>query len=759
MLEAKAPAEKTENTRNFRPLWRGELAVLGLLFVLAVIFTWPLITRFTYSVPGEDHKDVWMMVWNLWWVRHAIETFQNPFQTDLLYHPIEPGLYLHTLHFLKGLVSLPVQYLFDLLGGAAHGAVAAYNFCVLLSFTLSGYGAYRLAWWLWGNRGAALLAGVAFGFNTFHFSHLLGHLNLLSTEFIPFYLLFFFKTLTEREHWKRNALVAALFLTGTMLSDLQFVLYLAIFSVLALLYVAGRHLLRREKEQLLPLLGRSVALVGMFLLLTPWFTIPLAQEIIGNPNSVPKREETIYSADFLAYFVPSPFHPLWKDTISKVIKPWTASLIEKLVFPGYTLYFLTLAGVTLALWQGRKSRLVRELGRRDKKPLYAIGPGFLALVALVFAVLSFGRRLHINGEEVGPPLPGSIIYDLPVLNISRVPSRYGMITILCVALLGSWGLAKLLERVLSAGSPTRFSHRNVLVGVVCFVMAFELFPAPYQMSDFYVAQFYQNLAKSPDDGAIFNLPALPYDTTYMEAQIIHQKPIIGGFLARNPVYSIYDGVPVFQQFRTYETAPKADFLPANPLSLDVLRWFGVHYVAVHEDRAPVRSQTDKILSLAYRLFPQGPAYQGDNLQVFEVTPGSTSEAFFYNPLLSTWHEAEPDGQNGMYRWANAKEAKIEFYSGQARRLELEFPVWSFHEPHLLELYLNGQKLPDGSREVALEPQIIRVTLELKAGRNEFTFKIGGKTNRPSDFNPGPDTRSLSIAVGQIKFLNNQSTSR
>jgi hypothetical protein len=113
----------------------------------------------------------------------------------------------------------------------------------------------------------------------------------------------------------------------------------------------------------------------------------------------------------------------------------------------------------------------------------------------------------------------------------------------------------------------------------------------------------------------------------------------------------------------------------------------------------------------------------------------------------------------MYRWANAKEAKIEFYSGQARRLELEFPVWSFHEPHLLELYLNGQKLPDGSREVALEPQIIRVTLELKAGRNEFTFKIGGKTNRPSDFNPGPDTRSLSIAVGQIKFLNNQSTSR
>jgi hypothetical protein len=748
------PAEENSTTApvSLQPkIWRRELAIVGLFALIAVVFTWPMVLHFRESVPGEDHKDVWMMVWNLWWVRHAFETGQNPFQTDLLFYPMQPGLVLHTLHFWNGVVSLPIQYIF---GGAAHGAVAAYNFCVLLSFTLGAYGSYRLASWLWGDWRAALIAGLAYGFSTYHFSHLLGHLNLLSSEFIPFYLLFFLKTLTERAHWKRNAALSVMFLIFTMLLDLQYVLYLAIVCFFILLYITGKLLWRKHGRELLPLLGRAAAIVGVFAVVTLPFTIPLAKEIT-DPNIVPKREENIYSADLLAYFYPSPFHPLWGDSLSRAIKPWTATLIEKLVFPGYTIYLLILIGLGLGLRSRIKREPKKTTATPNNRPLLP-GVGFWLVVAGIFAVLSFGRRLHINGVEHGPSLPASVIFDLPILNVSRVPSRYAIITILTLGLVAAWGLTKLIALSGEWSASRKIKTRNyALVGLSFFLLAFELFPAPYQMSDYKVAQFYRNLASDPGNYAIFSVPVIAYDTTYMEAQIEHGKPIIGGFLARPPLYPAFNGVPVFEQFRNAETAPKPDILPYEPLSLDVFRYWNVRYLVVHEDRVQGQNQLDKLLSLAYKLFPSGPVYKGESLQVFEVPPASAESAaqvFFYNPELNTWHDAESDGKNGSYRWAKEREAKLEFYSGQPRKLEMEFPVWSFHEPHSLEVYLNGVKLPDASREIGTTPQNLRLSLDLKQGRNELTFKIGGNINHPADFAPSSDTRPLTIAIGQIKFL-------
>ncbi|MEI7555227.1 hypothetical protein [Candidatus Chlorohelix sp.] len=728
---------------------RREIIILGGFALMALLFTFPLIVRFMVAVPGEDNKDAWQMVWNLWWVRHALETGQSPFQTDLLFYPIQPRLVLHALNAWNGFVSLPVQYLFDWLGGAAHGAVAAYNFIVLLSFTLGAYGAYRLALWLWGDWKAALAAGVAYGFSAFNFDHLLGHLNLISTEFIPFYILFLLKTLTEQEKWVRNASLTTLLLIFNTFLDLQFVLYLGIFSVLLMLYLTVKHMWKRDFSALMPLFLRAGAIALAFVLLTLPFTIPLMQDIASNPNAVPKREENIYSADLLAYLYPSPFQPLWGNAMKVAVKPWTATLIEKIVFPGYTVYLLGLFGLVVTVLPILRKKLQSKPVVSNR--LVKVGAEFWLVVAGLFALLSFGRRLHINGIEVGPPLPASLIFDMPILNVTRVPSRYALPALLALGLLAAWGLSKLLA--LEIGWNKRKIGQASLAGLFCLTLAFELFPAPYQMTEYNVPQFYRELAKDPSKYAILDLPVSQYETSYMEAQMEHGKPLLGGYVSRNPAYFILDGAPIFREFRNFETAPKPDILPAQPLSLDTLRYFNARYVIIHEDRVQSRSQLDKLLTLAYRLFPQGPVYAKEGLQVFETPAGVPENVFFYYPLLSSWNEAENDPSGMVYRWAKESEAKMEFWCGQPRRLELEFPAWSFHEAHSLELYLNGVKLPDGSRSIGLEPQNVRVTLDLQAGRNILSLKIGGNANRPSDFAPGPDTRSLTIAVGTAHFLN------
>src|SRR5207245_2641981 len=120
-----------------------------------------------------------------------------------LFFPYGVDLHLHTLNLFPGLLALPFA--------ATAGLPAAYNFLVFLGYTLSGYGMYRLALYVLEEvdaaavsarplpaRLAAFLAGVGFTFSSYHLTHLLGHLDLVSTEWLPFVALFCLKTLRER---------------------------------------------------------------------------------------------------------------------------------------------------------------------------------------------------------------------------------------------------------------------------------------------------------------------------------------------------------------------------------------------------------------------------------------------------------------------------------------------------------------------------------------------------------------------------------
>jgi hypothetical protein len=171
--------------RAIWPLLAYTLLTLGM--------TYPLARHFFTAIPG-DGFDGWQNLWNLWWMRQALLVeHRSPYFTDLLYYPTGVSLLFHTLNPFNGLISLPLQL--------AAGLYVAYNSVVVFSFAVGGLGAFLLARYTLraapapARTWASLLAGAIYTFSPYHNAHLLGHMQLIALEWIPFYALYLCRSL------------------------------------------------------------------------------------------------------------------------------------------------------------------------------------------------------------------------------------------------------------------------------------------------------------------------------------------------------------------------------------------------------------------------------------------------------------------------------------------------------------------------------------------------------------------------------------
>jgi hypothetical protein len=89
------------------------------------------------------------------------------------------------------------------------GAVAAYNWLVLLSFPLSAAAAYLLARYLALSPAGATVAAMAYAFSPFHVAHAAYHPHVAQTQWVPLYLLALWRCLDDASPAAVGFLVAA----------------------------------------------------------------------------------------------------------------------------------------------------------------------------------------------------------------------------------------------------------------------------------------------------------------------------------------------------------------------------------------------------------------------------------------------------------------------------------------------------------------------------------------------------------------------
>jgi hypothetical protein len=395
------------------PAFAGYLAATSLML-------WPLLARFTTYIigpPGDNYEYLWKMQW---FSDALLGQHVSPVFTPQIYYPAGPELTISEITPAHTLLALPITRLF--------GPIVSYNLVIVASFVLTGFFTYLLAVRLGARRGAAWVAGLIFAFCLRRFFHSTGHLGMMGTQWLALTLYGWEGLLTRRRMWDA-------YLTGVAFALITWSswLYGTTFPVLLILYALVRLGLRG-----LPRLWSAWPALLLAAAIVVALVLPLAQpyyeaKLQGETYQHQYAQVLANSVWPLEYLWPNPYHPLWGG--------WASQLYpadgERGANPGYVAITL---GV-VALWLGRKQRIVQAL----------------AVVAGISVIMSFGPELRLpNGASL--PLPAQFIYyHAPVIGNIRTWGRMAIYVALVAALLASLALTAAPRRwyraawVLAAG--------------------------------------------------------------------------------------------------------------------------------------------------------------------------------------------------------------------------------------------------------------------------------------------------------------------
>jgi len=603
-------------------------AILVAYSLLTFIMTWPLGQNMTTAIPG-DGFDGWQNYWNLWWIKVAlVDKLQHPFYTDILYAPTGVGLYFHTLNPFNGLVTLPIQL--------SAGLIPAYNAVVLISWVLGGYGTYLLTLWILKKnirypsstaRYPAFLAGVIFTFAPFHMAHLLGHMQVMSLQWIPFYVLYLLRALDCAEErtvvdvqkpslpkktrflgvWQREACFASLFLILTGLCDWYFVLYLFLFTGFVMVWRCLSSL--REGNNIRQTVSSIVtppAMIGLiFCVVMSPLLMPMALQVLRYDFMVrPATDLYILSASLMDFLVPNRLHTWFRPESFGWIGNQIAPASERTISLGYVPLLLA----TIALWTNRRRSI------------------FWLSVMLFFIVLALGPRIHLGNigwPEIPADADAALVQSktpftllnqfIPLMRISRSVSRYALMAQLALAVLAGLGFAAILSymtrnRFINSEYKNRvFSGKLGFSAVIFLLILAEYWVAPYPLSPPDTPGFYKQLSLSPSSlstlhhplPTILNLP-MNYDRPgYLLYQTVHQRPLAVAYISRDDPRTLTERVPILQHFR--HLGP--DIIPVNRYKMPNLE-------------SQERQYTTELAQVIFA--DREPIYEDDRLTVFEV---------------------------------------------------------------------------------------------------------------------------------------------
>ncbi|MDX1378030.1 MAG: hypothetical protein R3307_04205 [Anaerolineales bacterium] len=479
---------------------RHGLIPAGLYFILFCLLTYPLILDFSTHFFTDD-GDGLMNVWNLWWIDTAVSqpsTHASIWHTDMLHWPFGVTLRGQTLNPFNGLFAVPLLRVMSL--------VQAHNTIVIFAFVMSGVTAYWLSYYLTKSFWGSLVAGYIFTFSSYHFAHYYGHLNLISMEWIPLFVLCWIVLITRPS--VLMGLASALTLWLVLLCDYYYFFYCVLAGVLIALWyiiVKKKIWLFLSREYLTPL---SVFIVSTLILTGP-IILPLMYLMRTDPLLDAHNPEG-FGLDLLVLFIPGEtwrFGHLTEGFWSKL----PIGISEASVYLGYLVILLL-----VFMWMQRKNM---ETAIRGETNLWFFLIGFFFLMAL-------GPVLRINGKPLFDAIMPYTVMEkvLPFLKLSGVPVRMVVMVTLSASVLSARAVKILVKN---------FPRQIVLASFVIVLLFVEHLPGPLPVTSTDMPEYVTALEELPNDGGLLDLAA-PTKHLHLYYQTRHRKPLVFGYIARTP---------------------------------------------------------------------------------------------------------------------------------------------------------------------------------------------------------------------------------
>ncbi|MDQ5823349.1 MAG: hypothetical protein M3441_03945 [Chloroflexota bacterium] len=780
-LDDTQPAVRPETAVRVTRWHSWHLGALLMHLGLSVVFTWPLVLNFLPGagtmVPGVMLEDRDQNLWNLWWVRHALFEGRNPFVTDMIWYPTPVSLYYHTLNVFNGLLAVPLLSVFSL--------TTTYNIIVLFSFVMCGYGGYLLVHYLCGNRWAALVGSVVFAYSAYHIATMRSLLQLISLEWVPFFVLFLLKAVFDAGWTSRadvlrwlllRAFPAGFFLFLVSLVDWYYTMYALMLAGLLGVYLVARHFWehRRQgapdiKRGVLEPLVRIGLCLGIYLVLVSPILIPTIRELRQTTYMQPAKDAALSnSADLMAFFQPVRGQHLWGQYFTNR-REWPYGSNRYEVYFTYTALFL--AGVALFATRALRPRLrilEEPASAADASPqeqsilpkestqfrLSLPGKWFWAACVLLFFLLALGPVLQINGHQVqwlfDPSfrlvMPYQLVERLPVLSISRSPDRFDMPLTLCLSVLAGYGTNVLLN---TWWPRMRLATRGTILSAgFLLLVTVELTPFPYPQRPADIPRWYHQVGSEPGDFSILDLP--PQDDYWhgayrMYFQTAHEKPIFGGYISREFPHPFITSTPGYQELTYVDGA--GDMFESGPDEwLSAFQLYKTKYIVLQKVRLPDKVEPVPDIqpsrdAIHYVLGPDAdPVYEDEHVEVYQVPAPANTVPFL--SVVEGWEPREV-GPNGTYRWLR-EQGTLRIDAPRAEQAYLTFRAASLGRAKPLRI-LHGDHVVFDGVVGGLQPYRIG-PLGLPQGVSTLTFVSPEGTDSPRELGQGDDPRQLSFVV-------------
>ena len=566
---------------GFLQKYKFEVIIFVLFFILAGIFTFPLILNMHTSI-YDYQGDLIETLWYAWWVKYAwqhdldcqfVSIIACPYGIDLS-KDIAKNIGLQFANYPLLLLTLMQNEIF------------AYNFIMLMTFPLAGLAMYLLAVYLTRNKWASFIAGLAYAFCPYHFAHA-SHITLANIQWMPLFILFLFKLHKERTY--PNAIFCGLFFALTLLSDTYYGYFMLVAAATFFIFMMVRKFYRKIRKlheiNFTPQVGIvkniSLSVVTVFtasIVCFPYIFPILDSYLSGDGKlSVLKngylrgiKELKEPSATLLNYILPSPNHPLLGGFASRLEGAlfYGENPQEFNLFLGF--FAIIMSVYAFRVWKNSKKAEVVAINAKEAEEIDFSMKFFvsLAVVAFLFSLypvfVLFGRELW---------LPSAYTYH--IIPFFRSIGRFGIVLMLAFSVLMAFGIKFLFERI------NLKKVRIALVVLFSAVVLFEFvnFP-PFKATDIEVKEsVYSWLKEQPEDILIVEYPLEEDDTViYLFNQRVHQKRLVNGAPRGTEAYSTNEKI--------------RDIL--EPQTRKILNDLDVVYVVVHFNKYTQQSEKENV---------------------------------------------------------------------------------------------------------------------------------------------------------------------
>ncbi len=548
-----------QKIKNFCEKHPAIVAVV-LYALIAIVFTFPLISRIGSQLP-QGRGD----------------TFQAIANIDSRVASVSALNFSGKAIFLVKHLDVYLPYVFLNLFVNKY---VAYNVLFLLSFVLSGFGAYLLALYFVKDKYAAFLAGIIFAFSPFHFYQAtVVNLGTMHQEWLPFLALFLFKFFEEFRFKYFLAFSGAAFLIA--MNEHQMLAFSLLFVVAVAVYKisVNKSILKNKKFWIYVSCLLGLLAIVAFVMFGAMLKVATSDNNFLDAGANAANKYAMLALDPLA---PPIFHALW---------PGASEFLQKIMLGGTDRgsYFVGFSVLAMLVYFANAILKKKVTELEDKS--YRRNLIFWGSSTLLFYLFSLGNSFSIGKHDIY--LPYFLIYKfLPFYENIRTTGRLFVFAIMGISVLLAFAFTWLLKKN---------AHKQMLLtSIFAAVILLEFWVAPIPTMLVGYSSFYDKLAQ---DNQQYTLIEIPGSTSYEFASYdlflntVAKKPVLNGMpLARkiSGQFDMQQGTPVVKQL--LYTIPKGndpdqkdmldiidsfDFSKSN----EVLSFYNVRYITISKKYA------------------------------------------------------------------------------------------------------------------------------------------------------------------------------